>query len=130
MLRKALVGAAVTGTAVLTSFAVASPAMAGTNAQAWTYYAGQARGVANWSHNGDLLTVCDESADGWGIRGTVYSLHPDGFWQFEMAVNDPSATGGCENVTKNVPDGRTIEIAVWQYKGSETYGYATDRGVA
>ncbi|MET8148294.1 hypothetical protein ACIBSW_27015 [Actinoplanes sp. NPDC049668] len=118
--------------AVVTSVTVAaSPAMAGANAMAWTYDGGTARGQAVWYHDGDSLKVCDMDADGRGVRGVIYSYNSSGdFWENEFTVTDSNSSDGCKTGSKNVPDGRKIEVLVYQYWGDTTCCGATSTGVA
>ena len=129
MLRKTLLGATATGVAVLASLALAGPAAAGQNAAVYTT---DEHGYAAWTADGDRLHVCDLSADGWGVRGVVHSYNAaGGFWEYEMGVSDGVEDGVCQSVTKNVTDGRRVEITVWLYKsGHADKNHASDDGVA
>ncbi|TDC29849.1 hypothetical protein [Micromonospora sp. KC213] len=132
MLRRIASLTAATLLAVVTSVTVAaSPAMAGENAMAWTYSNSIARGQAVWYHDGDSLKVCDMSADGRGIKGALYSYNSSGgFWELEFTVTDSNSSDGCKYGSENVPDGRTVEVLVYQYWGNETCCGETSRGVA
>jgi len=132
MLRRITSGLVATVLAVITSVTVAaSPAMAGENAMAWTYYSGTARGQAVWYHDGDSLKVCDMSADGRGIRGVIYSYNSSGgFWENEFSVADSNSSDGCKYGSENVPDGRKIEVVVYQYWGDSTCCAESSYGVA
>ncbi|MGW4498778.1 hypothetical protein ACWENR_09180 [Micromonospora sp. NPDC004336] len=132
MLRRIASLSAATVLAVATSVTVAAgPAMAGENAMAWTYSGGTARGQAVWYHDGDSLKVCDMSADGRGIRGVVYSYDSaGGFWVNEFSVADSNSSDGCKSGSKNVPDGRRVEVVVYQYWSDSTCCAASSYGVA
>jgi hypothetical protein len=99
-----------------------SPAMADDgDTMAWTYYDSVARGQAVWYSNGDSLKVCDMSADGRGIRGVVYAWVSSGsYWTSVLTVTDSNASDGCKTGSKNLAEGRKVQILVYQYWGDNT----------
>lgn len=81
---------------------------------------GYERGYAKWTENGDSLLVCDEMADGWGIRGYIFKptdIYGNG--TVILKVNDSNSTDGCVSVSKNVDETTPLGIKVCTYAGSE-----------
>lgn len=77
-------------------------------------------GSATWTENGDSLQVCDERADGYGVRGYIYlpnaGDHANG--TVLIKASDPSYDPNCVTVSKNISETVTIAIKVCLYKGA------------
>jgi hypothetical protein len=79
-------------------------------------------GHADWHDIGDELTVCDDRADGWGVRGYIYRPNPGdpGNGTVLMKVSDPQydENYNCEGVSVNISETISISIKVCNYKGA------------
>jgi hypothetical protein len=84
------------------------------------YYNSDSTGYASWVENGDTLTVCDLSADGWGVRGYVYEPYAGNEEDGTVLIkaDDPSDDGDCTSVSKNISETVTIWLKVCNYAGA------------
>lgn len=87
-------------------------------------------GSAKWTENGDLLTVCDREADGYGVRGYIYRPYAEDYGNGTVLVkaNDPSFGSGCTAVSTNISEVIPIAIKVCMYKG-DWVGYCRWRSI-
>lgn len=77
-------------------------------------------GWAGWTENGDTLTVCDLSSDGYGVRGYIYtpnSSSDPGNGTVLIKGNDPSNDGNCATFAKDLSETSHISIKVCEYAG-------------
>lgn len=90
----------------------------------WFY--NYALGDATWTENGDTLKVCDDRADGYGIRAYIYVPYTgdEGNGTVLVKVSDPSYDGSCVSTTKNISETTQISLKVCQYAGA-TIGECT-----
>ncbi|MCG8925036.1 hypothetical protein [Lentzea sp. CC55] len=77
-------------------------------------------GYADWIENGDTLTVCDQRADGWGVRGYIYRPYAGDPANGTVLIkaSDPSYNGECVSVSENIDESVAISIKVCNYKDS------------
>jgi hypothetical protein len=78
-------------------------------------------GWADWTEDGDKLRVCDQAANGYGVRGYIYIPNSDsdpGNGTVLIKGDDPSGDGGCEEFTKNISETIHISIKVCEYAGA------------
>jgi hypothetical protein len=87
------------------------------NATVWVL---DSSGFANWTENGDTLTVCDQSPDGWGVRGYIYRPYVGdvGNGTVLMKASDPQYDVDCAYVSVDIPESVSIYIKVCNYKGA------------
>ncbi|MEV5634101.1 hypothetical protein [Micromonospora tulbaghiae] len=55
---------------------------------------------------------------------------PLSFWVNEFSVADSTSSDGCRSGSKNVPDGRRVEVVAHQYWSDSTCCAASSYGVA
>ncbi len=81
-------------------------------------YVSDNSGYATWVENGDTLTVCDDKADGWGVRGYIYRPYAGDPANGTVLIkaSDPSYNGECVSVSKNVDESVAISIKVCNYR--------------
>ncbi|MEV4492354.1 hypothetical protein AB0K04_19830 [Micromonospora coxensis] len=112
-LKKLLTTVGMSAAAVVTSFAVASPALAYDTS--WKTDDGDPGGVVYWTANGDVVKICDIEADGWATSAQVFSVRPDGLRAFEYQFY-VGGNGSCadrkasEGATFNLPEDRKVFI--------------------
>jgi hypothetical protein len=82
-------------------------------------YTATGGGWAGWTENGDTLTVCDLSADGYGVRGYIYTPYSSNPENGTVLIkgNDPSDDGNCATFAKNLSETAHISIKVCEYAG-------------
>ncbi|MFI7300870.1 hypothetical protein [Streptomyces sp. NPDC050121] len=116
------VSAAIAAAALIGVAAGATPAYAGTDIgwtevnlglQRWPAFSG----AGYFESNGDLVTVCDGDADGFGVSGWLvdsegYTLAP------EVHVG---GKGDCATRTRNLREGTAVKLLVCLTKGSRGY---------
>ncbi|WP_329174656.1 hypothetical protein [Streptomyces sp. NBC_01477] len=77
-------------------------------------------GYAYWTENGDSMQVCDDAADGYGVRGYIYTPNVsdpiNGTVLFKG--DDPSSNGTCETYSKDINETGHIGIKVCNYSGA------------
>ncbi|MEO6089178.1 MAG: hypothetical protein ABIQ18_39305 [Umezawaea sp.] len=78
-------------------------------------------GTAAWVESSDTLTVCDNIADGWGVRGYIYRpyIGDPGNGRVLFKLNDPSSNGACVSASNNIDESISISIKVCNYQGSD-----------
>ncbi|MEU2423354.1 hypothetical protein ABZ619_20405 [Streptomyces sp. NPDC007851] len=76
-------------------------------------------GWAGWTENGDTLTVCDLSSDGYGVRGYIYTPYSSEPQNGTVLIkgNDPSNDGNCATFAQNLSETIHISIKVCEYAG-------------
>lgn len=76
-------------------------------------------GWAGWTENGDTMTVCDISSDGYGVRGYIYTPYAGDPANGTVLIkgNDASNDGNCATFAENLSETRSISIKVCQYAG-------------
>ncbi|NUO42519.1 MAG: hypothetical protein HOV73_08140 [Streptomyces sp.] len=76
-------------------------------------------GRAGWTENGDTLTVCDISSDGYGVRGYVYTPYSDAPQNGTVLIkgNDPSNDGNCAAFPGDLSESIHISLKVCEYAG-------------
>lgn len=82
-------------------------------------YTATGGGWAGWTENGDTMTVCDLSSDGYGVRGYIYTPYSGNPGNGTVLIkgNDPSNDGNCATFAKNLSESAPISIKVCQYAG-------------
>jgi hypothetical protein len=78
-------------------------------------------GEAIWTENGDNLQVCDDAADGWGVRGYVYRPY-DGDPEngdVLLKASDGKYDTDCASVSKDISETIPLSIKVCNYKGTQ-----------
>lgn len=82
-------------------------------------YTATGGGWGGWTENGDTLTVCDLSADGYGVRGYIYTPYASAPQNGDVLIkgNDPSDDGNCATFAKNLSESIHISIKVCEYAG-------------
>jgi hypothetical protein len=87
-----------------------SPAMAGTDAIAYTNDAGWG-GWAKFVSNGDRLDVCDTRADGKRVHGEL--LYRTSTGSYRQVVQDANgANNSCGSGSWNLPEGTKVTVRV------------------
>jgi hypothetical protein len=86
-------------------------------------------GYGKWSPNpsgstpGDAIKACDTTGDGWGIQVWLDSDR-DGYVDRKAKTNGHSAPYCSGWKTGNLPEHRTVDVAVIQVKGDTTGAWA------
>jgi hypothetical protein len=74
---------------------------------------GNPGGSAEFKWNGDILVACDNQADGYGVRATLYNSAGSVL----KHVDDPQSDGTCIANYANITDGIGVRLTVCLYKG-------------
>jgi hypothetical protein len=77
-------------------------------------------GHATWIENGDTLFVCDDAADGWGVRGYIYEPNAGDPANGTVLIkaSDGKYDNECASVSVNVDESIRLSIKVCNYKGA------------
>jgi hypothetical protein len=114
-LKKILSTMAMSAAAVVTSFAVASPALAYN--ETWKTDDGDPGGVVYWTADNDIVKICDIEEDGWAVAAVVYHRLTNGALAFDYQFY-VGGNGNCadrkasEGATFNLPENRNVRIGV------------------
>ncbi|MFI1094132.1 hypothetical protein [Streptomyces sp. NPDC020917] len=74
---------------------------------------GNPGGSAEFKWNGDILVACDNQADGYGVRATLYNSAGTAL----KHVDDPQSDNTCIANSANITDGIGVRLTVCLYKG-------------
>jgi hypothetical protein len=76
-------------------------------------------GHATWTENGDTLQVCDDEADGWGVRGYIYVPNSGDPANGTVLIkaSDPKFDSECKSVSVNLDESIDLSIKVCNYQG-------------
>ncbi|WP_129843522.1 hypothetical protein [Streptomyces sp. RFCAC02] len=78
----------------------------------------------------EKITVCDNTANGWGIEAVVQGTSPSGVEKF-VTLRDPSSDGHCASVHANYfADGYFVWVTVYEYAGDSVRYTMSAQGVA
>ncbi|MEH1165387.1 hypothetical protein V6V47_08365 [Micromonospora sp. CPCC 205539] len=124
-LRKAMIHPVVGGawrhriTAVVATATAGVLLTAGAAQAASPIWLSDGSGVANWTEDGDRLTVCDQAADGWGVRGYIYrpNAGDPANGTVLIKVSDPSSNSDCASASADISESIAINIKVCNYAG-------------
>ncbi len=110
--RKAVIVAAAAAAFIFTNSGIANAE--GENI-GWTYTTDDnPGGSAQFTAYGDVLTVCDDQADGYGAWAELFNSSNG----FEEEVIDSDGAGSCKSVanSSSVPEGIGVRLEVCLYK--------------
>jgi hypothetical protein len=114
MLRtKYLAGAAALG--IVATVVGATPAMAAASKD--SKLLSNSRANARFYANGDKVVVCDTKADGYKGLATARYATSDGGKIF-IQVSTTKGAGTCRTVSKNIPEGRAVSLALTAVNGT------------
>lgn len=114
-LKKVLSTMAMSAAAVVTSFAVAGPALAYN--ESWRTDDGDPGGIAYWTADNDIVKICDIEPDGWAVAAFVYHRQTNGTLAFDYQFY-VGGNGNCadrkasEGATFNLPENQNAHIGV------------------
>jgi len=77
-------------------------------------------GAARWIENGDIVEICDVSADTYGVYAALYRTRGGELLMEGMVT---AGNGTCTTVSKNVPENVDLELQVWLEKSAGKYLY-------
>lgn len=101
---------AVTGAAL---FVTAGPA----SAMDWTY--GTSFGHTSYKDNGDVVSVCDDAANGEGVKGRISVQQPDGSYSAWPWIYNGGGKGTCKSVTQDVArESANLKLTICRSNGS------------
>lgn len=108
---------------------LAGPALAMSPAQAasgedipWTYTTDAAKGgKADFAWNGNKVTVCDNTADGYGVLVGLYDSVGDEL----VFVADSNSSDGCKSASgTSYINGMSVQLTVCLYQGETSNQHA------
>lgn len=107
-LRKYLTMLGMSVVAIVMSFAVASPALAADFSMQTND--SDPGGKMYWTAYGDIVTICDQEADGWAVYASVgYWINDNGGWGTEEYDFQVGGNGEC--ATRRANDGAKWDLS-------------------
>ncbi|MEU8762872.1 hypothetical protein [Streptomyces sp. NPDC048659] len=76
-------------------------------------------GYAEWTENGDTLTVRDTRSDGRGVRAYIYRPYAGGPGNGDVLIKASSGGNGCVAVREDISETIRINIKVVNSQGSD-----------